>query len=75
MEEKISYEVAIRELETIVRTLEEGKQPLDEALRLFARGVELAAFCQEQLRVAKGRVRELTSTLEGMSLLPIEEED
>jgi len=69
----MSYETAIRELETIVRTLEEGKQPLDEALRLFARGVELASFCQEQLRMAKGRVRELAQTLEGMSLLPVDE--
>jgi len=70
--QEVTYEQAIKELEQIVRTLEEGKLPLDEALKSFARGVELAAFCQQQLATARGRVRELVATLEGYSLLESE---
>lgn len=67
--QQTSYEQAIKELEQIVRSLEDGKLPLDEALKSFAQGVELAAFCQQQLAAARGRVRELVATLEGYSLL------
>lgn len=70
--QEVTYEQAIKDLEQIVRTLEEGKLPLDEALKSFARGVELASFCQAQLATARGRVRELVATLEGYSLLDSE---
>lgn len=66
---EISYEQAIKDLEQIIRMLEEGKLPLDEALHSFARGVELAGYCQQQLATARGRVKELVATLEGYSLL------
>ncbi|MGE5381715.1 MAG: exodeoxyribonuclease VII small subunit [Methylocystaceae bacterium] len=69
---EVTYEQAIKELEQVVRSLEEGKLPLDEALKSFARGVELAACCQQQLASARGRVRELVATLEGYSLLDSE---
>ncbi|MGE5453684.1 MAG: exodeoxyribonuclease VII small subunit [Methylocystaceae bacterium] len=70
--QEISYEQAIKDLEQIVRTLEEGKLPLDEAIKSFAQGVELAGFCGQQLATARGRVRELVATLEGYSLLESE---
>jgi exodeoxyribonuclease VII small subunit len=69
---EITFETALKELEGIVRSLEEGKLPLDESLKSFARGVELAAYCQQMLTEAKTQVKELTVTLEGMSLRDME---
>jgi hypothetical protein len=39
--EKLSYEAAFAELETIVAALESGERPLEESMTLFARGQAL----------------------------------
>ena len=41
--ENLSFEAAFAELEEVVRRLEEGNLPLDEAMALFERGTALAA--------------------------------
>ena len=50
------FESAIAELETIVKTLEEGDLALEKSLRLFERGVQLSRFCHSQLEEAERRV-------------------
>lgn len=45
--EKMSFEVAISELETIVKELERGDIPLEKALTQFKKGVELSQMCQK----------------------------
>ncbi|EST90124.1 MULTISPECIES: exodeoxyribonuclease VII small subunit [Vagococcus] len=47
--EKMSFEVAISELETIVKELERGDIPLEKALTQFKKGVELSQMCQKKL--------------------------
>lgn len=47
--DKLTYEQAYAELETIVGSLENGKQTLDEALTLFERGQGLTKHCSELL--------------------------
>lgn len=54
------FEDALGELETIVKTLEAGDQPLDASLTQFERGVALARFCQESLASAEQKVKILT---------------
>jgi exodeoxyribonuclease VII small subunit len=54
------FESAIAELETIVKTLEEGDLPLERSLALFERGVQLSRFCHAQLEAAERRVDILT---------------
>ncbi len=55
------FEDALGELETIVKTLEAGEQPLDTSLTQFERGVALARFCQQSLATAEQKVKVLTN--------------
>ena len=50
------FESAIAELETIVKTLEEGDLALEKSLALFERGVQLSRFCHTKLEEAERRV-------------------
>ena len=50
------FESAIAELETIVKTLEDGDLPLDRSLALFERGVQLSRFCHARLEAAERRI-------------------
>ena len=54
------FESAIAELESIVKTLEEGDLALEKSLALFERGVQLSRFCHSRLEEAKRRVDILT---------------
>lgn len=54
-----SFEEALARLETIVRELDGGKLPLDEALARFEEGVRLARVCRDRLAGAEERLREL----------------
>ena len=53
---ELSYEQARDELVSVVQRLESGGVPLDESLRLWERGEELAAICQRWLDGARARV-------------------
>ena len=44
---ELSYEAARDELTKVVATLESGGLGLEESLKLWERGEELAAICQE----------------------------
>jgi exodeoxyribonuclease VII small subunit len=50
------FEAAIAELETIVKKLEEGDQPLEKSLELYERGVQLSRFCHTRLEEAEKRI-------------------
>ena len=51
-----NFESAIAELETIVKTLEDGDLPLEKSLELYERGVQLSRFCHARLEEAERRV-------------------
>lgn len=52
----LDFEQALGELETVVERLEHGELPLEEALKQFERGVELARSCQASLEQAEQKV-------------------
>ena len=54
--ERPSYEQARDELVEIVRQLEAGGVTLEESLKLWERGEELAKICQEWLDGARARL-------------------
>ena len=56
MASKISYEEAREELSKIVEQLESGKATLEESLKLWERGEELAKICQEWLDGVKQKL-------------------
>ena len=53
---KISYEAARDELAEVVESLEEGSATLEQSLKLWERGEELAKICQEWLDGAKEKL-------------------
>ena len=53
---KISYEAARDELAEVVESLEEGSATLEQSLKLWERGEELANICQEWLDGAKKKL-------------------
>ena len=55
-EKKLSYEQAREELAEIVESLEDGSATLEESLKLWERGEELAKVCQEWLDGAKKKL-------------------
>ena len=62
--EKLSYEEAFAELETIVTALEgeASRNPLEEAMTLFERGQALVRRCSDLLDEAELKVRQLSGT-------------
>jgi len=57
---KLPFERAIEELESIVKRLEEGKVPLEESVTIYERGEVLKRRCEELLRQAEARVEKIT---------------
>ena len=53
------FEKSLAELEKIVRRMEQGEQPLEQALKDFERGMALAAQCRKSLEAAQQRVDKL----------------
>jgi exodeoxyribonuclease VII small subunit len=58
--EKLPFERAIEELESIVKRLEEGKVPLEESIAIYERGEVLKRRCEDLLRQAEARVEKIT---------------
>ena len=54
------FESALAELETIVKTLEDGQLPLEQSLERFERGIALSRFCHSRLEDAERRIELLT---------------
>jgi exodeoxyribonuclease VII small subunit len=50
---KPTFAVAMAELEEIVRKLEQGDVPLEEAIDLYKKGMELSHLCHETLQGAE----------------------
>ncbi len=61
------FESSLKELEGIVAGLERGELSLEASLKLFERGVTLAAECRQTLATAELRVKNL---IEGEASLP-----
>ena len=69
------FEVALRELENIVATLEKGDLSLDTALKHFERGIALTRQCQTALKQAELRVEMLVAKDGKQQLAPFDTED
>lgn len=62
--EKMTFESALARLEEIVKKLDSGNAPLDDALNLFEEGVTLVKFCNGKLDSAEQRVKIVTEGAE-----------
>ena len=55
----LSFEAALRRLEEIVRKLEAGDTPLDQAIDLYAEGDRLKQQCEKRLADAQARIEKI----------------
>jgi len=75
MVEEMKFEKAMEKLEKIVQDLETGNISLDEAIKKYEEGVQLAGQCQRKLLQAEKKIEVLTKTLDGsLKAVPMEEE-
>lgn len=71
----LSFEQAMQELEVLVRRLEEGRLPLEEAIQAYERGTVLKNHCEAKLQAAKLRVDQVVLSGNGdVSLTPFDTE-
>ncbi|KYG30950.1 exodeoxyribonuclease VII small subunit [Alkalihalobacillus trypoxylicola] len=49
LKEELSFEDAMSQLEEVVERLEQGDVPLDEAIAMFQKGMELSKNCHLKL--------------------------
>ena len=57
---EMSFEEALRELESVVGQLESGNVELDKSIALYERGALLKAHCEAQLAQAQARIDQIT---------------
>ena len=61
----MSFEDALKELETIVDRLEKGDVALEASIAIYERGEALRAHCDKLLRSAEARVEKITLSQSG----------
>jgi exodeoxyribonuclease VII small subunit len=61
----MSFELALKELETIVRKLESGQGELEASITDFERGTALKEHCQKKLMDARMKVEKIIQNANG----------
>lgn len=62
---ELSFELALKELESIVQELEAGKVDLEKSIERYERGEALKSHCERLLKEAEGRVERIRLTASG----------
>ena len=59
LDKKIDFESSLKELESIVKKLEDENINLEDSVKSFEAGINLVKECQKQLEDAELKVKEL----------------
>lgn len=71
--ENLSFEDALGELETIVKTLETGQAKLEDSIAQYERGIALKTHCEKKLREAQTKIEKITIASDGsISTTPLD---
>ena len=62
--ERPSFEEALKELESIVKQLENDEASLEDSIKLYEKGMELSKFCTEMLENAELRIGQVNDAQE-----------
>ena len=60
-----SFEQALSELETIVRSLESGEAALEDSITSYERGIALKLHCESKLKEAREKIEKITVSPHG----------
>ena len=63
--DEMSFEDAMKELESVVGRLEHGDATLEQSIALYERGAKLRAHCERRLRAAEERVEKIMLAANG----------
>lgn len=63
--EQLTFEMALKELETIVSRLEQGNVDLEDSISLYERGQLLKAHCEQKLKTAEARLEKVVQGGQG----------
>lgn len=69
--ETLSFEAALKELESIVSRLEQGEVDLEDSIALYERGQALKAHCDGRLKAAEARLEKIVHGGKGVEPLEI----
>ncbi len=71
----ITFEEAMEELETIVEKLEEGDVPLEEAITIYKKGMELSKLCHDKLKNVEEQLTQILTADGHQQTFSIQEEE
>ncbi len=75
IENSMTFEAALAELEKIVRSLEAGTGDLNGSIAAYTRGVELKKFCEAKLNEAAAKIEKISLSADGkVSVTPFQSE-
>ena len=66
--EQMTFEQAMKELESVVGQLERGDVALDQSIALYERGAALKEHCEKKLSEAQEKVAKITLDAEGQPI-------
>jgi exodeoxyribonuclease VII small subunit len=73
--DQMTFEQALKELETVVGRLERGDVALEDSIALYERGAALKARCERKLAEAEEKVSKITLSADGqpVGLTPLDQ--
>ena len=74
-EKELSFESAMEQLEQIVEMLEEGDVPLEEAINIYKRGMDLSKICHEKLQSAQEQLVQIVDENGKLKPFQVKEEE
>ena len=75
MNNKLTFEEAMKKIEEIAEKLETGKVNLDEMVELYKQGTELSVYCNKMIDEAEQKIKMLSKTKNGIIEKDIEENE
>lgn len=74
--ESLSFEEALGELQTIVRSLETGEAALEDSIDAYERGTLLKQHCEGKLASARARIEKIVVQKDGsITIQPLDREE
>ncbi len=74
--DKLSFEEALEQLETLVRNLESGRIKLDDAVEAYEKAVALKKFCEDKLKAAQLKIEKIeVAPNQELQLIPLDKTD
>lgn len=72
--DELTFEEAMKKLEEVVQSLEDGDVPLEQAIHLYQEGIKLSKRCHEKLQTVEKKMDQVMDQNGQLHSLDIQEE-